>query len=582
MVRRLSATWRLYLALAGSGAAMVGAMLYGWHTGERMSLRYLPLIDAAVQIQLEATTAHLWFEEILSGDRHESMQDVWRHLDSADGYARAMLDGRRSAEGTIVPLEDPRLRQEIEEVRRKLAQFNGITRERWDARRTSAAGTGIDQRYDGVFGEFISLAHGVETRVQREIEGDIALFRRIQFSLIVGAALLAVLAGLVIARYVEQRRRTERRLQRSEEELRLTFESTPIAMAVLDGSGRFVRVNPACCEMLGYDRDELCRLRLEDITHPDDASRSTHLVEELIGGGAHARRTTSRYLRRDGAILHGLIHARRMIGVGSAPIVVGQILDRTKEVHAEEEARQQRERLAHVARVTTMGEMATGIAHEINQPLAAISTFAQACQRLIGAEKIDSGELTETLGQVSAQARRAGEVIRRLRTFVSKRDSERERVVVNDLIEEAVELVRTDVGLHDLQIDLQLADDLPEAIVDSVQIQQVILNLVRNGLEAMQEMGAKKGILTLQTTPAEGEIEIRVADQGPGLAPQVVERLFDPFLTTKASGMGMGLSISPSIVTAHGGRIWHTSNEGGGTTFHVALPADIGSDAARP
>jgi PAS domain S-box-containing protein len=565
--------WRLYLLLAVLGLAMVTAMLYVLDTGTRANTKHLPLIGAAVQIQLQATTAHLWFEEILSGDRNENMDDVWRHLESADWYAGAMLDGGRNADFVIDPLDDPRLRSEIEEVRRRLVDFRRITQERWDAQRISAAGTGIDQRYDEIFEEFVSLAENVEEGVRLEIASDLRVLRRVQISLIVGLLLLTVLVGLVIARYIEQRRRAEGLLRRSEEELRLTFEATPIAVAVLDRAGRFLRVNFACCEMLGYEREELRAMRLEDLTHPDDLDRTQDLAGELVRGDVPSHRITSRYLRKDGSVLHGLIHARRIVGVDGKPAAVGQILDRTKEVDAEEEARLHRERLAHVVRVTTMGEMASGIAHEINQPLTAISAFAQACQRLVRSDSIDSAELTETLGHVSAQARRAGEVIRRLRAFISKRERERERAAVNDLVEDTIKLLETDASLHEHRIEVQLSDDLPELFVDAVQIQQVLLNLVRNGLEAMQGTDSDSTLI-VQTSHEDGEVEIRVVDCGVGLSPEVAEfdrhRPRGPCLVHAQPGSGNHV---PRDV-AHGG------GPGGPLTAPTPARAYVHSEAA--
>jgi len=571
-----AAAWRLYAVLAVLGSAMVLAMFYILGAGTRMSRRHVPQIDAAVQIQLEATTAHLWFEEILSGDRLVDMDEVWRRIDAADRYAAAMLDGGEGPDGVIVPLEDPRLRAEIEEVRRRLEEFRRITHERWETRITSAAGSDIDQRYDEVFVEFVSVAKSVEVEVQQQIRSDLVWFRRVQISVIVGTALLAVLAGVVIARYVERRSRAEELLQRSEEELRMTFAGTPIPMAVLDRSGRFVRANPACRELLGYGASELSTLRLEDITHPDDAALD--VVARLLGSDGPHLDVGSRLVRKDGGILHGLIHARRVPGAGKDGIVVCQIVDRTRQVEAEEEARRHREQLAHVGRVTAMGEMAAGMAHEINQPLTAITTFVQACRRLVDADRISRDELSAALRQVSDQALRAGEVIRRLRGFVSRGERERETAGVNGLVEEVIRLLRTDARLDGLRIELRLGKELPEVEVDSVQIQQVVLNLVRNGLDAMREAGRDGGVLTVETTGGPHDVQIRVVDQGNGPSPEARDRLFSPFFTTKASGMGIGLSLSRSIVTAHGGRIEYEPGPSGGSVFVVTLPA---SDEAR-
>jgi C4-dicarboxylate-specific signal transduction histidine kinase len=228
-----------------------------------------------------------------------------------------------------------------------------------------------------------------------------------------------------------------------------------------------------------------------------------------------------------------------------------------------------------MARLSTMGEMAAGIAHEINQPLAAISTYAQGCKRMLDNGLTDARELSEPLEKIATQALRAGEVIRRLRGFIKKSASELELVDINDMVADVVQLAEVDARKHGIAVHLHLADNLPEVRVDPVQLQQVLLNLIRNALEAMEESPRNLARVDVHTALDDnGHVGIRVVDAGPGLSEDALRRVFDPFFTTKATGMGMGLSISHSIIAAHGGQLAVRNNENGiGATFTVTLMA---------
>jgi C4-dicarboxylate-specific signal transduction histidine kinase len=252
---------------------------------------------------------------------------------------------------------------------------------------------------------------------------------------------------------------------------------------------------------------------------------------------------------------------------------IGTVHDVTDRRYAEDEARQLQDRLTHFARLSTMGEMAAGLAHEINQPLSAIATYAQACQRMLKLPEHDPDDILAALGQINAQALRAGEVIRRLRLFVKNREVKREPVDCTRLLDDLRTLAETDARLHSVRLRIESEDEMPMVYADPIQLQQVILNLVRNAIDAMAELPEHRREVVLSTCEtADGEVEITVADHGTGLAPDATEHLFNPFFTTKPGGTGLGLAISRSIVRAHGGRLWHTPNAGTGARFHFTLP----------
>ncbi len=232
-------------------------------------------------------------------------------------------------------------------------------------------------------------------------------------------------------------------------------------------------------------------------------------------------------------------------------------------------------RMLHVSRLATIGEMAAGIAHELNQPLTAIANYAQACDRLLARPNPELGELRPALREIAAQAVRAGEIIRRVRTLARSQPVERSPADINSVIHEILEVMQTDARVHRARLLLELSDGLPRVSIDRVQIQHVILNLVRNGLEALSESGATAREVRICSGCADGgEVEIAVRDNGPGVSADGLERIFDPFFSTKPSGTGLGLPISNTVVRAHGGTLGYRPNQPSGACFYFLLPPE--------
>ncbi|MEK7246038.1 MAG: ATP-binding protein, partial [Pseudomonadota bacterium] len=241
--------------------------------------------------------------------------------------------------------------------------------------------------------------------------------------------------------------------------------------------------------------------------------------------------------------------------------------------HAEAEARERRAELAHVHRLNTMGEMASGFAHELNQPLAAVVNYAKGAVRRLKQNAVEPGELLAVLEQVAAQAERAAAIVRRIRAFIRKEEPRHVALDFNQIIRETAGLMAAEAEREGARLILDLANPLPRVHADAVQIEQVIVNLARNAIEAMAEASSPVRQITLRTMPAaDGAVAIAVEDTGPGLPHVGRERLFDPFFTTKAEGLGLGLSISQSIVEAHGGRLTAAPSPGGGAIFRFTLP----------
>lgn len=228
---------------------------------------------------------------------------------------------------------------------------------------------------------------------------------------------------------------------------------------------------------------------------------------------------------------------------------------------------------ARIARINTMGEMVAELAHELNQPLAAITIYSDAVSRMLQKSRLDIPEMQKALNEIRFQAERAGEVIRRLREFVSKRELLSEKIQLSLLVQEVMNLISVEARWYDTKIKLELAEAIPLVEVDRILIEQVILNLARNAIEAMAAVAPDKRQLVIKTAFAShDEVELVVEDSGPGIQAEEIEKIFEPFYTSKAHGMGMGLAISRSIIKAHQGRLWAVPNEYGGTTFTFTLP----------
>jgi two-component system sensor kinase FixL len=377
---------------------------------------------------------------------------------------------------------------------------------------------------------------------------------------------------------ITARKESEAQLQRSEAELRLAQELANLGNYVMHaGSGGHDYYSPQLHRILGVEMGGPSIAREEYLNgwvHPADRKR----VAEAFGrmdSGPTPLDIEYQVVLRDGSVRH-LHHLAQAVLDEAGQVVkyIGTIHDITDRRKAEDDARVLQERLTHFSRLSTMGEMAAGLAHEINQPLSAIATYARACQRLMVQPDADANDVIAALEQINAQALRAGEVIRRLRNFVKNREVKREPVDCARLLEDLSTLAETDARLHNIRLRLDCEESLPTVYADPIQLQQVVLNLVRNAIDAMAESPEDRREVVLSTRlDADGEVEITVADRGTGLAPEATEHLFNPFFTTKASGTGLGLAISRSIVRAHGGRLWHTPNDGCGVRFHFTLPA---------
>jgi signal transduction histidine kinase len=309
------------------------------------------------------------------------------------------------------------------------------------------------------------------------------------------------------------------------------------------------------------------------MVHPDDRGPVREVLDDVVAHGGEFD-FEYRLVRPDGAVRHLHIRGHPLEGGGGVTLV-GSVVDETERKRAEAALARAREELAHVARVTTMGELTASIAHEVNQPLAAVVTNANACLHWLAAQPANMEEAHSAAQRIIRDANRASEVITRIRTFLTRGKPHHTALRIDEVIREVIGMVQGEARAKGVAVMVSSTPDLPRVVGDRVQLQQVVLNLVMNAIEAMSAVRGRARLVGISALrEAEGEVRVMVRDTGPGLDAAQREKVFDAFYTTKVHGMGMGLAISRSIVETHGGRLWATRNSDNGETFQFTLPVE--------
>jgi PAS domain S-box-containing protein len=355
-----------------------------------------------------------------------------------------------------------------------------------------------------------------------------------------------------------------------EARIRRLVDSNIVGIVIWDFQGRIIEANQAFLDIVGYVREDLASLRWMELTPAEWRDVDDQAFAELNRTGTVQPREKE-YFRKDGSRVPVLV--ARAIFEWNRDEGVAFVLDLTERKQVEGALRDAQANLAHVMRVTTLGELAASIAHEVNQPLAAVIANAEACLRWLDRSTPDLNAARRSLEWIIDDGNRASEVIRRIRALAKKTDLERVPLDVNEVVWEVIALVRGELIGHQVSVRTEFAPVLPMILGDRVQLQQVIINLVVNGIEAMQPVTDRSRELTIRSCQDDTQqVLVSVTDCGVGIAAENADRLFDAFFTTKAGGMGMGLSICRSIIDAHGGRLWAAPNLPHGATFQFALP----------
>lgn len=355
------------------------------------------------------------------------------------------------------------------------------------------------------------------------------------------------------------------------------METAVDGIIVTDSSGVMKVYNPACERLFGYTAAEAISQNVKMLMSApyrekhDQYIANYHATGEkkIIGFG---REVVG--LHKDGSTfpMYLSVGEGRLEG---ASIFVGIIHDLTDHERAERQLKDLKSELLHVSRLSDMGQLASALAHELNQPLTAVTNYVKAASRTLGpadSSNPQSVRVQELMEKAKEQTLRAGQIVKRLRDFIAKGETQRTKENLNDVIEEALVLALVGAAETGITVQRKFTADLPLLLIDKIQIQQVVLNLIRNSVEALEDMPTRHLCISTGIDNERGAVTVAVSDSGPGLAPKVLDQLFQPFVTTKQSGMGVGLSICKSIVDAHGGQLSAESKAEGGVKFQFRLP----------
>ncbi|MBX3393837.1 MAG: PAS domain S-box protein [Phycisphaerae bacterium] len=447
-------------------------------------------------------------------------------------------------------------------------------------------------------------------------------FRTYRKYILPALAAIALQTAIIVALLVSRRRilAAERALREERDLLNSIMEFAPAGIMLFSDSGRLTYVNRCAADLVGETPSSLLGRRFDDpawqLRNPDGRLRDPgeYLVSIAICTGASVLNRESELHRSDGTcrflsvsgipikndsgkLRYVLLmmddaterHVAQQALVRSNEELEERVRERTSELMESNralrvairerdnvalESRRRQDQLAHVQRVATMGEMATGLAHEINQPLAAITTYTQGCLRRLETSDADSAGLLGPLREIAGQAQRAAEIVRRLRAFVRKDRPALTSINVNQLALEATRMLSADAATHGIQVGLELADGVPTINADPIQFEQVLLNLIRNAMEAVSLRADEPKRVSVQTRwERPDRVHVEVRDNGPGISPEALNRLFEPFHTTKPDGLGMGLPISRSIIGSFGGRLDCIESAPGRTVFRIVVDA---------
>lgn len=392
-------------------------------------------------------------------------------------------------------------------------------------------------------------------------------------------AALVLLAALVLAslwalrRHVRQRLAAEAALQTEVAFRKAMEDSLQTGMRVLGLDGRISYVNPAFCRMVGYPAQELLGSKApQPFWPPEEREKIAQALAKARSSPQPSGGIEMRLQRRNGERFDALLFEAPFIdSQGRHTGWMGSILDITERKRNRELVRQQEEKLAASSRLISMGEMASSLAHELNQPLSAISSYLAGCRNLI-AIGTTCAEIDGALAKCQDQAQRAGRIIRRIYEFMRRHEPKTEPCDLDALLADLVILIEADARRQQVRLVCEIAPNLPPLLADRVLLGQAVLNLIKNGIEAMRQTTAEQRLLQISARTHEDQVEISISDRGCGISPEAAAQLFEPFYTTKSEGLGVGLNICRSVVEAHHGRIWFEANPEGGSIFHISLP----------
>jgi two-component system sensor kinase FixL len=384
------------------------------------------------------------------------------------------------------------------------------------------------------------------------------------------------------AKLSRQLQASEADLREARERMELAANAADLGMWMWDIPRDEIWITDKGRALFGFGASEKIDLdRFKNVLHPEDRPRVLEAVENTLRTGADYE-AEYRVILPQGQLRWIAGRGQVEFDRDGQPVRLrGAALDITNRKQAELEAARHRNEMAHLSRVTTLGELSGSLAHELNRPLGAILSNAQAAQRMLANGGVDVAEFREILNDIVSENKRAAEVIRRLRLWLQKGEVQHQSLPINKVVRDVLKLMRTDLISQNVSVDTELARNLPIVTGDPVQLQQVLVNLVVNACDAMADCDTRERRLRIRTGIENGgdAVIVSVTDRGGGIQVKEAEQMFEPFFTTKAKGMGLGLSVCRTIIAAHRGRLWATNNAERGATFHFTMPKDV---SAKP
>lgn len=420
--------------------------------------------------------------------------------------------------------------------------------------------------------------HGLRLKISNYPNDQSTLQRLLTISILLLAG--GVFWSLWLVRDLMHKSTRAEEALRAEHAFRAAMEdSLTVGMRARDLKGKVIYVNPAFCKMTGFAPDEL-------VGHeppmpywaPEHLENTEAMHRAVMAGEAPSDGFEITFMRKNGERFQALVYEAKLIdGNGQHTGWMASVLDITERKNAEELARQQQEQLQFTARLVTLGEMASTLAHELNQPLAAIASYNTGCLNLLNSENLSCAELKPALEKIGVQAQRAGKIIRRVHDFVRKSEPKRAPCALGEVIDDCLGFVEPEARKRQIRIEAAIPY-LPLLPADRLMLEQVLLNLMRNAMDAMSDTPTAYRLLRLNVQIDSNEVRVSVADNGCGIAPEIEDKLYTAFFTTKQEGMGVGLSICRSIIEFHRGRLWAEKNAasptGNGTIFIFTLPLE--------
>ncbi len=604
---------KAYVVLAFFGLSIIALLAFGIFSSLRIVRHYMPLVDAVNSIELEVTSAHLQFEEILSGSRNEDMDTVRRHQDQARRFADTMLEGGRWEDTELSPLIDPEMRRKVRAIVLLLSEFKAIAQKRYAAAQESGSGTGIDLQYDVLFRRLTDQSEEVETALQRLISMDLKRFKYTQAILVVVVLMLFMAIAIAFWRFDRHRTKSFDQIKDSKQALwqeihrrelaqemvleserrytRLLENAKDVIFRVVLPDGRFEYINPACTEVFGYTAEDFYRSPdlLKDLIHPDWRLYFEDKWAELLNGRPPE---TCEYQIIDKAGDTKWIHQKNVMapdGKGRPSAVEAFVIDITEMKKVAAERLELERYLQQTQKLESLGTLADGLAHDFNNILMIILGNTDVAARDLSPQ----APAQSYLEHITSAVKRATHLVRQILVYSGGGKMKVKPILPNDLIARMRHLFEA-VTADQAVLKFAFSRDLPQFNGDEDQIRQVLINLMTNAVEALD---GKEGEITISTGTMQSHrdllnitdaasraglrqpmsegvhVFIEVADTGCGMDDEVKRKLFDPFFTTKLTGRGLGLAAAQGIVRSHQGAIQVDSEPGKGTTVRVLFPA---------